>query len=149
MPAKSNPIRRHSIRVRAIPVLLLLLTILLTVRAVAEDMPGREVWLPESEVKDRFFGYMIGLIQVDTCGVLDTEDLASVLDGFKGKTSIPFERIRDIRRDCGGGDGRPVDTKARAVSISFYEDLKTPVPYHILGYHPGSVQAIKCRHPQL
>ncbi len=97
------------------------------------DLPGREVWLPESEVKDRFFGYLIGLVQVDTCGVLDADDLESVLRDFKGKTSIPFELIKSIRRECGDGVG------PKEVSISFKGELKTPVPYSILGYHPGSV----------
>lgn len=97
------------------------------------DLPGREVWLPESEVKDRFFSYLIGLVQVDTCGVLDAGDLESVLEDFKGQTSIPFELISTIKRDCGDGIG------PREVSITFEKELKTPVPYSILGYHPGSV----------
>jgi hypothetical protein len=99
------------------------------------DLPGREVWLPEAEVKDRFFSYLIGLVQVDTCGVLDSDDLMEVLGDFKGETSIPFEIIKDISRDCRGGGG------PKEVSIRFNEELKTPVPYSILGYHPGSVRA--------
>jgi hypothetical protein len=100
---------------------------------VGKDLPGREVWLPESEVKDRFFSYLIGLVQVDTCGLLDAGDLQGVLEDFKGRTSIPFELIRYIKRDCGDGAG------PKEVSIVFNGELKTPVPYSILGYHPGSV----------
>jgi hypothetical protein len=100
---------------------------------VGDDLPGREVWLPESEVKDKFFSYLIGLVEVDTCGVLDAGDLESVLRDFKGQTSIPFELIKYIKRECGDGAG-PAE-----VSIAFNEALKTPVPYSILGYHPGSV----------
>lgn len=98
-----------------------------------DDLPGREVWLPESEVQDRFFSYLIGLVQVDTCGVLDAGDLEEVLRDFRGQTSIPFEVIRYIKRECREGAG-PAE-----VSIAFNEELKTPVPYSILGYHPGSV----------
>jgi len=112
-----------------------LISFCLLVPARAEDMPGSEIWLPEAEVKDRFFSYLIGLIRVDTCGVLDSAHLQSVLEDFRGKTSIPFERIRDIRRECSSDSG------PREVSIAFGEELKTPVPYSILGYHPGSVQA--------
>ncbi|MGD8628941.1 MAG: hypothetical protein PVH52_07640, partial [bacterium] len=130
-------------------------------RASAGDMPGSEIMLPQDEVVDRFFAYMIGLIQADTCGVVDAEDLASALAGFKGRTSVPFERIMSIHRDCGddgpssrrggsgsgarsggrGGSGGRGATDVRDVSITFSEELKTPVPYQILGYHPGSVQA--------
>lgn len=99
------------------------------------ELPGREVWLPENEVKDRFYSYLIGLIQADTCGVLSAGDLERVLDGYKGKTSIPFETIKDIRRECSP------NPNGREVSIAFRKNLETPVPYSILGYHPGSVTA--------
>ena len=130
------PFKWQSIRVSPIPAFLVLMSLILIGAACAEDMPGGGIWLPEKEVQDRFFAYMIGLVQVDTCGVIDEADLASALGDFKGNTSIPFERIRYIRRDCGvEADG------SRGISITFHEDLKTPVPYSILGYHPGSVQA--------
>jgi hypothetical protein len=104
-------------------------------RLTGGDLPGREVWLPESEVKDRFFSYLIGLVQIDTCGVLDANDLAEVLGDFKGETSIPFEVVSGISRGCSDGVG------PREVSIRFHDELRTPVPYSILGYHPGSVRA--------
>lgn len=104
-------------------------------RLIGGDLPGREVWLPESEVKDRFFSYLIGLVQVDTCGVLDADDLKEILEDFRGETSIPFEIIKDISRGCNDAAG------PKEVSIRFNEELKTPVPYSILGYHPGSVRA--------
>ncbi|MFH1314508.1 MAG: hypothetical protein ABIJ00_14960 [Candidatus Eisenbacteria bacterium] len=116
-----------------ITLMLFLTCCLIDVRA--GDLPGREIWLPESEVKDRFYSYLIGLIQADTCGVLLASDLERVLDDYRGKTSIPFETIKDIRRECDrGGDGREI-------SITFRKELTTPVPYSILGYHPGSVTA--------
>jgi hypothetical protein len=67
--------------------------------------------------------------------VLFARDLERVLNDYRGKTSIPFETIKDIRRDCGH------DSNPREVSIAFNEELKTPVPYSILGYHPGTVSA--------
>ena len=56
--------------------------------ASAGDMPGSEIMLPEDEVRDRFFAYMIGLVQVDTCGIVDAGDLASTLADFKGKVVL-------------------------------------------------------------
>lgn len=100
-----------------------------------EELPGREVWLPETEVKDRFYSYLVGLIKADTCGVLASNDMERVLEGYEGKTQIPFELIREIRRACSPEDGR------RKVEISFNGILRAPVPYSILGYHPGSVTA--------
>jgi hypothetical protein len=127
---------------RAIAILIWSVSILVTqlTGARSGDLPGREVWLPENEVQDRFYSYLIGLIQADTCGTLYAADLENVLRDYHGRTSIPFETIKDIRRQCpttGGG----TNPDSRDVSISFWKNLSTPVPYSILGYHPGSVRA--------
>jgi hypothetical protein len=98
-------------------------------------LPGSEVVLPEEEVKDRFFAYLIGLAEADAYGKLSTNDIGTALGKFSGRTRVPFELITGIERRRGepGGPG--------VVTISFLEQLKTPVPYSILGYHPGSVWA--------
>jgi hypothetical protein len=98
-------------------------------------LPGSEIILPEEEVKDRFFAYLIGLAEADAYGALGTEDIANALGDFSGKTRVPFELITGIERRR-GEPGKP-----SVVTISFLETLKTPVPYSILGYHPGSVWA--------
>jgi hypothetical protein len=98
-------------------------------------LPGREIMLPEDQVKDRFFAYLIALAQADAYGNLDSGQIGGVLGEFLGRTSVPFELITGIeRRPADGGD-------PGTVRISFRERLKTPVPYSILGYHPGSVWA--------
>jgi hypothetical protein len=102
---------------------------------LADKLPGKEVSLPESAIPDPFYGYLIGLLDANVCGVVGADQLSEVLGKHRGKTSIPFERIREIDRGCGSGTG------ARDVSISFNGALKTPLPYSILGYHPGSVSA--------
>jgi len=99
------------------------------------EMPGAEISLPEDQVTDRFYGYLIGLVDASTCGVVDGRQLHSVLKGHMGKTAIPFETIKEIRRECAPG------SSVRDVSITFTGDLEAPVPYSILGYHPGSVAA--------
>jgi hypothetical protein len=97
--------------------------------------PAAEIMLPEDEVKDRFFAYLIGLAEADAYGELRSEDLDEALREFAGKTRVPFNLITDIQRRP-GEPGKP-----DVVSISFLDMLKTPVPYSILGYHPGSVVA--------
>lgn len=97
--------------------------------------PAADIMLPEDEVKDRFFAYLIGLAEGDAYGRLLNEDLDEALHEFAGKTRVPFQLINDIQR-IRGEPGKP-----NVVSISFMEVLKTPVPYSILGYHPGSVVA--------
>lgn len=100
-------------------------------------LPGEEISVPESQVTDRFYSYLIGLVDANVCGVVDGDRLCALLSEHRGKTAIPFTLIDKIRRDCAPHKG------ARSVSITFKEDLMTPVPYDILGYHPGSVAASK------
>jgi len=102
-----------------------------------EPLPGREIMLPEKVVPDRFFSYLIGLIDADVCGDVDDAQLAAILKEYRGKTSVPFEKITEIKRECTSG------STVHDVSIGFRGDLKTPLPYSILGYHPGSVIASK------
>ena len=112
------------------------MVLLIPAVAFPEDLvPGGEIILPEDDVKDRFFAYMIGLAEADAYGNLSAEDLSGVLDEFAGETRIPFGLITGIERR------RVEQGNPTLVSISFLEELKTPVPYSILGYHPGSVVA--------
>ena len=97
--------------------------------------PASDIILLEEVVKDRFFAYLIGLAEADAYGNLGNEDIGEALGDFSGKTKVPFELISEIERRR-GEPGEP-----GVVSISFLEGLKTPVPYSILGYHPGSVVA--------
>ena len=101
----------------------------------AGEMPGKEILLPETVVSDRFYSYLIGLIDANICGVVDDRQISKVLRDYKGRTSIPFEEIKEIKRECVSG------STVRDVSITFKRNLRTPVPYSILGYHPGSVTA--------
>ena len=91
----SMPIDSLTMKTRLAVSVLTLFLICSLPDTTAGDLPGKEVWLPENEVKDRFYSYLIGLVQADTCGVLYANDLERVLDDYRGKTSIPFEIIRD------------------------------------------------------
>jgi hypothetical protein len=104
-------------------------------QAPSAAIPGAEISLPDGEVSDRFYAYLIGLVTANTCGTVDQRQLARVLSAHKGNTAIPFELVKDINRACVSGSA------VRDVTIAFNDDLDTPVPYNILGYHPGSVRA--------
>lgn len=89
--------------------------------------------LPYSaEVEDPVLGVLVGLVQTGTYGTLTGSRLRARLDQM-GKTSkIPLETITEFRRF-------PGDKKGTAVlSVEFAEPLDLPVPYSVLGYHPGS-----------
>ncbi len=110
----------------------------LSASKTAEDpkpIPLEEIFVPESSVKDPFYRYLIGLINADICGTVDSAILSLVLSKYKSKTDIPFQLIDRISRTRESGKN------TCKVSISFKGHLKASVPYSILGYHPGSVKA--------
>jgi hypothetical protein len=129
------PIYKATMNIRLLVAAVLIILALPLPHATGGDLPGGEVSLKETEVKDRFFSYLIGLAEVDTCGMLDATDLSRVLSEFRGQTAIPFETIKNISRECAGPN------EPKQVAIRFTDELRTPVPYSILGYHPGSVRA--------
>lgn len=127
---------------RNLLLILLTISILVTRKPLSSEtgkqtatIPGVEIFVPESKVKDPFYRYLIGLINADICGKVDSDILSSVLSKYRAKTSIPFELIEQISRSCESSEA-PCQ-----VSISFKGNLKASVPYSILGYHPGSVRA--------
>jgi hypothetical protein len=89
-----------------------------------------EPYLPP-DIKDPVFGYLIGMFDRKMSGFVTGDHLQAVLEASDRKSRVPREQIkrvlcvRENRRDL---------IWARA---EFVRDLRLPVPYSILGYHPG------------
>ena len=89
-----------------------------------------EPYLPP-DIKDPVFGYLIGMFDRKMSGFVTGDHLQAVLEASDRKSRVPREQIqrvlcvRERQRDL---------IWARA---EFVRDLRLPVPYSILGYHPG------------
>lgn len=86
------------------------------------------------EVTDGLFAYLLGLLDRQRYGALTGAHLARVLDVTGRRSCVPHRQVREIRR-------APAEGSAGWARAVFDEDLDFPVPYSILGYHPGSLRA--------
>jgi hypothetical protein len=86
-------------------------------------------------VKDPVFAILVGLVASDSYGTLTAEHLGRDLARRGARSRLPFRKLRELHR----APGQPGRT-AR-VEASFQGPLEMPVPYTILGYHPGRLRA--------
>jgi hypothetical protein len=95
--------------------------------------PGREVSLPAAEVKDTFFGYILGVIRSGAELEMNNRELRDILVEFKSHADLPFDLISLVtqREDPA--------TARRRIGLVFQRDVVIPIPFSILFYHPGSI----------
>jgi hypothetical protein len=86
-----------------------------------------------ADVRDGVLGYLITLLDGGAFGTTSGADLTRVLQASGRRSRIPVEKVVELRRAPTGIEG---EAWLRA---SFVAPLRVPVPYSILGYHPGSL----------
>jgi len=95
------------------------------------------------EIRDPFFAFILGLVDADSLGTWTGADLDSFCRRL-GKTSrLPLDQIVSIERRVARGSEREKRrgaTVSRIWRIEMAGNLDVPVPYSILGYHPGSMR---------
>jgi hypothetical protein len=100
----------------------------------ADNAPPRSVALPESEIQDVFFSYIVGVLIEDSPLDVTGETLLSMFPEFSdGSGKVPFHQIRRVLREPHAGNGPSI------ITLSFDRRIEYPVPVDILGYHPGTV----------
>jgi hypothetical protein len=102
---------------------------------VSAERPGREISLPPREVKDSFFAYVIGIIRAGIDVELDAEAMREVLTEFRTSLELPFDLIARVSQRRAG------EPDARRLEIAFRGPVTIPIPFSLLGYHPGSIRA--------
>ena len=87
------------------------------------------------QVKDPVWAVLIGVSESNLCGVLTRARLDLEVKRSGRSTRIPMPYLHALRRMPNAAQGSRAD-----VSLMFTEDLNLPVPYEILGYHPGRMR---------
>lgn len=100
--------------------------------ARVERLPIPETPVLAPDVKDPVFSFMVGLLDRNLYGAVERAHFERAIEVAGRSSRIPCEFIRLVRR-------APGRRGFNWVSTSFTEALKVPVPYSILGYHPGSL----------
>ena len=87
------------------------------------------------DVKDGVFGYLVSLLDANTYGSVAGSQFREVLERTGRASRIPYEAIGEVRR-------APASASNEGwVRVAFTGPLDVPVPYSILGYHPGSLHS--------
>jgi hypothetical protein len=102
---------------------------------VFAERPGREISLPPREVKDSFFAYVIGIIREGIDVDLDAEAMRGVLTEFRSTLDLPFDLIARVSQR------RAAEPTERILELGFTGPATIPIPFSLLGYHPGSIRA--------
>jgi hypothetical protein len=94
------------------------------------------------EIRDPFFAFCLAMIESDSLGVWTTDDLAAYAASLGRRSRLPLDVVRSIARSAARPDEVQGDWTARMDRIwrlELGEDLALPLPYSILGYHPGTL----------
>ncbi|NTV04849.1 hypothetical protein HGA89_08100, partial [bacterium] len=96
----------------------------------------------EPEVRDPFFAFCVALAEGDSLGVWSGPELAARIAATGRRSKLPVEMIVRIERREVPLPLQPAHRgrhAARRWRVELDGDLARPLPYSILGYHPGTL----------
>jgi hypothetical protein len=94
------------------------------------------------EVRDPFFEFCVGLAEGDSLGAWTGVDLARRIAATGRRSKLPVEMVVRIERRAIPASEQPISRDRRATRrwrVELDADLSRPLPYSILGYHPGTL----------
>ncbi len=101
-------------------------------------------------INEPFFAFLVQLSAGDSLGVWDGEDVRRFAASTGGNSRFPLAELVQIRRRKPTVKEIQRWAGVRATAhwdLELTQDLDRPMPYDILGYHPGSLQV--SRHIEL
>ncbi len=94
------------------------------------------------EVRDPFFAFCVELAEGDSLGAWSGSDLAARIAATGRRSQLPVETIVRLERREVPLPLQPTHRDRRATRrwrLELDADLARPLPYSILGYHPGTL----------
>ncbi len=111
------------------------------------DRPGRARRAPAAdaagpEVRDPLLAFLVAVAEGDSLGAWDRAGLEARVAAAGRTTRLPLSRLLLVERSATGADAEARDGARveRAWRLVFDDDLALPMPYSILGYHPGTLR---------
>jgi hypothetical protein len=108
----------------------LLLALVLLASPLAAEVPQQIPF--DAGVADPVFAALVGLLRGDVHGTLTGDHLRAELQRIGKPSRLPHDKLASLSRQAGSPG--EADVVARMVA-----PLSVPIPYAILGYHPGKV----------
>jgi hypothetical protein len=96
------------------------------------------------QVKEPLFAFVFSLVEADSVGAWTADDLLAFADRWGEDSAFPVaEHLRSIRRERLAGEAviehRGARCTRRWVVVLTPAPVSFPLPFSILGYHPGSL----------
>ncbi len=98
------------------------------------------------EIREPFFAFLVAAAEGDSLGTWPAETIAAKLKECGRESRFPVDQIVSItRRQAKGSEqeSRLGESVERVWELELASDLDRPMPYSILGYHPGSLRVSK------
>ena len=110
----------------------------------ADDLPWPAPAAPaaEPEVRDPFFAFCVALAEGDSLGVWTGQELTARFAATGRRSKLPVETLVSLERREVPLPLQPTRRDRRATRrwrVELDADLARPLPYSILGYHPGTL----------
>lgn len=101
-----------------------------------------EILASGPEIRDPFFEICLGLVQGDSLGVWTGDELAARIAATGRESKLPIDLVDRIEREAlpfAQWQHRHSSQARRIVRMVMRDDIDLPLPYSILGYHPGTL----------
>ncbi|MBM4132104.1 hypothetical protein FJ250_13955, partial [bacterium] len=98
---------------------------------------------PGDTIVEPFFAFVLGLAEADSLGTWTGTDVAAFAAARGRASRLPVDKLVTLqrRRPAPGTQARHPGSRVLAEwTIDFVGPLSFPLPYSILGYHPGSLR---------
>ena len=105
----------------------------LAVAQASVGRPGRDISLPPTEVRDTFFAYVLGTIRAGVEVDIDNAGMRDILTEFKSTLKLPFDLVTRVTQHT--------TDHSTAIGLDFDGDVSIPIPFALLGYHPGNIKS--------
>jgi len=96
-----------------------------------------------AQVQEPVFAYVFAMVEADSLGIWSRADLETFATGWVRPSDFPLEHLASMRREVVPEAERISRRGAvcdRVITIELTEArLDMPMPYSILGYHPGTL----------
>jgi len=113
-----------------------------SVPAAPLGLVGADVDL-QDQVQEPVFAWVFSLVEADSCGTWGASDLLAFSERWGRPSDFPLERLVSFRREVLPDSARSERAGLvcdRLVTITLdVPRLDMPMPYSILGYHPGTL----------
>ncbi len=119
------------------PVFARIFLILLLAAAVhADDTDDQH----EPEIRDPFFEFCVSVVEGDSIGVWTRDHIVEWMAATGRETRLPIDMVVSVERRAADAPKIRYQYQARYEFIlTLTDDLAVPLPYSILGYHPGTL----------